>query len=36
MMRTEEYKRLTPIKIDGIATRNIMITELYLQLKSKK
>jgi hypothetical protein len=36
MMKTEEYKRLTLIKIDSIVSRDIESAELYLQFKSQK
>jgi hypothetical protein len=36
MMQTEEYKRLTLIKIDSIVTQDIVSAELYLQFKSQK
>ena len=36
MMQTEEYKRLTLIKIDSIVSLDIESAELYLQFKSQK
>ena len=36
MMQTEEYKRLTLIKIDSIVSWDIESAELYLQFKSQK
>jgi len=36
MMQTEEYKRLTLIKIDSIVSGDIESAELYLQFKSQK